>query len=291
MKLGLTANPEKPRALELARRTLAALGGRADVLLNPETRRALGVEGAEAPIESMQAEALIAIGGDGTFLRALRRSRLALLPINAGNVGLLAEIDGADPEALEAAIERLLTGSFTLEDRMKVAAEASGRPLGDATNEIVVHTSEVARMRLFEVAIDGQSVGRVRADGLLVASPTGSTSYALSAGGPIVDPTLDALLVSAIAPFQSAPRTLVVDPMRTVTVRLVGPGRAATVVVDGQEELTLEPGGRVVAYRSARRATFVRFGRRFFERLPGKRILPWDPAPGGGGDADLPPAA
>ncbi|HEV2316858.1 MAG TPA: NAD(+)/NADH kinase [Thermoplasmata archaeon] len=294
MRIGIVAHPNKPLALGLARRARARFEGKADVVLAPECHDAVDPHAAVEPIESMRADALVALGGDGTFLMTLQRSSVPLLPVNTGTVGFLAEVEGDHTAEFDRALDRLLEGRYQLEERMRVACQVNGKTLPDAINEVVVHTSNVAKMRLFEIAIDGRAVGRIRADGMIVATPTGSTSYSLSAMGPIVDPSIEALVVSSLAPFQSTPRAVVVDPLRTVGIRLVLPGKGGVVVVDGQAEEPVEPGGMVTCYRSPRKAVFIRFERRYFERLQGKHILPWPELSddgGGRGGPDLPPTA
>jgi NAD+ kinase len=275
VKIGVSANPHKPLALELARRAVERLQKGADVVLTDETHALVGLDVPHAPIERLEADAIVALGGDGTFLHTLQRSSVPLLPINAGTVGFLAEVDGAHRKAFEGALDRLVEGRYFVESRMKLACEVAGENLPDATNEVVVHTSQVAKMRLFELTLDGQPVGRLRADGLIVATPTGSTSYSLSALGPILDPAVEGIVVSALAPFQSSQRTVVVDPLKSVRVRLVHPEKEGVVVIDGQEERRLPGGSTVLIYRSSRKAEFLRFGTGFFRRLHGKKILPW----------------
>ena len=290
MKIGLTANPRKPAAMELARQAVGIIGDRAEVVLSDETA-AVAPSLAHAPLEEIDPEVLIAIGGDGTFLYALRRSDAPLLPINAGTVGVLAEVEARRPKEFEGAVERLLKGFYYLEERMKLAAVVGSLPVPDATNDFVVHSSQVGKMGLFEIAFDGHVVGRVRADGLIVASPTGSTAYSLSSLGPIVDPGLDALVLTSIAPFRVEARALVIEPLRTVRLRPIEAGRGAVVIADGQDEYPLAADAAVTVYRSPRRATLVRFGSRFFQRLQGKRILPWteEEPQGGAAGADLSP--
>ena len=275
MRIGISANPHKPLAVDLARRAAERLKSDAEVVLTDETARLVDLGLAHAPLPELTAEVLLAIGGDGTFLYTLQRSSVPLLPINAGTVGFLAEVDGANLPAFDGALERLLRGLYFIESRMKLASQIDGENLDDATNEVVVHTSQVAKMRLFEIAIDGRAVGRLRADGVILATATGSTSYSLSALGPILDPSVEGIVVSALAPFQSTQRAVVVDPLRTVRIRLVHPEKEGVVVIDGQSERKLPGGGSVTVYRSSRKAEFLRFGSRFFRRLQGKRILPW----------------
>jgi NAD+ kinase len=286
MKLGVTANPKKPPALMLAHRVIERIGSRAEVVVSDE---APGVAPGlpHAPLESIHPDVLIAIGGDGTFLYTMRRSDAPLLPINAGTVGVLAEVDGRTAPQLDDAVERLLGGRYFLEGRMKLAAQAGGTLLPDAVNEYVVHSTPVGKMGLFEIAFDGHVAGQIRADGVIVASPTGSTAYSLSSLGPIVDPALDAIVITTIAPFRLEPRSVVVEPLHTVQLKSIEEGRSAILIADGQTEVPLPFDGRVTIHRSPRRATLVRFGSRFFQRLSGKRILPWGEETDG---ADLPPA-
>ncbi|MGA7922385.1 MAG: hypothetical protein WCA77_00190, partial [Thermoplasmata archaeon] len=149
-----------------------------------------------------------------------------------------------------------------------------------------------AKMRLFEIEVDGRVFGRLRGDGIILATPTGSTSYALSSGGPIVDPTVEAIVMTSLAPFQVTQRAVLLDPMRLIGIRLVDPDKDALVVVDGQDEVPAPGGSRVLAYRSPRYAAIIRFESRFFERMQTHGILPWSAkVPQGVDDADLPPPA
>jgi NAD+ kinase len=278
VRIGIVAHPGKVAALDLARLAIDRLHGRAEVVLSPETRAALGIPAAEEPLETMRGDALLAFGGDGTFLMSVQRSPIPILPINTGTVGFLAEVEGDRPAQFEQAIERLLAGRYHIEERMRIACQVDGQSLPDAINEVVVHTSHVAKMREFEVSVDSTPLGRLRADGMIVATPTGSTSYSLSASGPIVDPTIEALIVAALAPFQAPPRAVVVDPLRSIGLRLVLPGKDGVVVVDGQTEMSVAAGALVRCYRSPRKAAFIRFADRYFQRLQGKHILPWPEA-------------
>jgi NAD+ kinase len=290
MKVALHANPHKPDAVALARRALASLAGRADVVLSEELA-AIDPARPRSAWERLDAEVLVAIGGDGTFLRALRRTSVPLLPVNAGTLGVLAEIDGAHDGDLETALDRLLARRYFLEERTKLAAELAGRPLPDATNEYVVHATQIGRMGLFEIAVDGRPQGRIRADGLIVATPTGSTAYALSSLGPIVDPDVDGIVLTAIAPFRVEARAVVLGGLRTVRIRSRREGAGAIVLPDGDGEEPLAAGEAVTVFRSPRRASLVRFGASYFDRLRGKRILPWsETGPEGPTDAVLPAA-
>jgi NAD+ kinase len=284
VRIGVHANPNKPKALDLARRLVSLVGSRAEVVASRETAElAPELMAHSQPLAQLRVDVLVAFGGDGTFLYALQRCDAALLPVNAGTVGFLSEVDGEKGPAFEGAVERLLRGAYFLEERMRIATQVGPTPLADAINEVVVHTSQVAKMRLFEIGIDRKPVGRLRADGIIVATPTGSTSYAMSASGPVIEPTLEAMVITALAPFQTTPRAVLVEPAHTVSIRLVAPDKDAVVVVDGQSETRLPGGSEVTCYRSPRKAVFVRLASRYFPRLYGTHILPWGPLRGNNG--------
>jgi NAD+ kinase len=290
MKIGLQANPRKPGALRLAQRLVDQVHGRAEVEVSEEAPT-VGADLPHRSLTSMRPDVVVAIGGDGTFLYTLGRTSAPVLPINAGTIGVLAEVSGDSPNGLDNAVERLLSGFYHLEERMKLGADLGGLPLPDATNEYVVHAAHAGKMGAFEVSFDEEVAGRIRADGVIVATPTGSTAYSMSSFGPIVDPGLDALILTAIAPFRAEARAIVVEPLHTLRLRNILPGREAVAIADGQTEFTMAPESALTVYRSPRRATFVRFGSTFFDRLRGKHILPWSEAGdvGGNDHADVPP--
>lgn len=272
ISVGITANPFNEKALSLARIIHDRLKDRVELVVARDTASALGLPG--EPLESIKADLLLALGGDGSLLYVLHRTDRPVLGINTGTVGFLAEVD-PESDTLDGALERVVRGAYICEDRMKIAARAGDRSLPDAVNEVVVHSAQVARMRQFEIAVDGKPLGRVRADGIILSTPTGSTSYALSTGGPIVDPAIDAFVVTAIAPYTGTPRPLVIAPLREVSVRTMEEDRETVIIVDGQREERLHRGEEVKFYRSPRRARFIRFSSHFFQRLQAKAIIPW----------------
>jgi NAD+ kinase len=277
VKIGVHANPHKQNALDLAQHLAAYVADRAEVVVSSETAELVpSLAPRSEPLSRFRVDVLVALGGDGTFLYALQRCSAPLLPVNAGTVGFLAEVDGDNRKVFEGALERLLRGAYFLEERMRIATQINSTHLADATNEVVIHTAQVAKMRQFEIGIDRKAVGRLRADGIIVATPTGSTSYAMSAMGPVIEPTLDAMVLTALAPFQTTQRAVLVDPAHTITVRMVAPDKDAVVVVDGQSEMRLPGGSQVICYRSPRKAVFIRFASQYFPRLYGRHIVPWD---------------
>jgi NAD+ kinase len=261
MRFGITANPRIPSAMDCAKHVLARLEPRHEVSLESDLAQALGRKG--MPLAHMKADVMLAIGGDGTILRALQLSDAKVLGINSGSLGFLAEISS---EEADAYLEKTARGDYTIEERMRLKVTVDGARLFDCTNEAVVHTAQIAKIRPFEVRLNDEVVERVRADGIIVATPTGSTSYSMSAGGPIVDPRVDAIIVTAIAPFKPASRPHVFPAQGQVRVRLEKP-KECLLVMDGQHESSLKGTEDVVLTASERRAKFIRFGRDFYRRI------------------------
>ena len=294
MRVGISANPSKPRAVEIAVRIIEKLSeAKVELAVSEELAPRIPSGPAVSALPDLRADVLVVVGGDGSFLYALRASSLPILPVNAGTVGVLAEVDGNRLGAIDEVVGRLLTGRFSLEPRLKLAVRVGDAVLPDAANDLALHPGEVARMGLFDLAIDGASVGRFRADGLVVATPVGSTGYALSVNGPVVDPLVDGIVLTTIAPFRASPRALVIDPFSTIELKVVEPRADALATIDGQVRALVPSGTLVRVSRSPRRATFVRFGAPFFERLRGKGILAWNDVDGEGRPpgADVPPGA
>ena len=200
---------------------------------------------------------LVVLGGDGTFLRAARavvRDDVPLLGINVGKVGFLSKVEAAD---LEKVLELLLAGRFTLEPRMALEGHIlrDGKPIGGdqlvALNDIVVARGSLARVVRLDTSIDDTHLASFVADGLVVASPTGSTGYSFSAGGPILGPTARNLVVTPIAGYLTTIRSVVVGPEAVVRTRIVD-AHEALVSVDGREDIPLAVGD-VVEVRAIER--------------------------------------
>jgi NAD+ kinase len=193
-------------------------------------------------------DALVVLGGDGTFLRASRAVAeidVPILGINLGKVGFLSKAEAAD---LETVLERIANGEFTFDERMVIEGRIR-RGGGDSDeaeryvdlNDIVVARGELARVCRLDVSIDDTHLATFIADGLVVASPTGSTGYSFSAGGPILDPVSRNLVVTPIAAYLSALRSVVASPEQVVRCRVVD-AHEALVSIDGREDQRLAVG-------------------------------------------------
>ena len=219
-----------------------------------------------SPLGEKNFDLVVTLGGDGTFLKGARTAAeldLPIVGINLGSLGFLTSVGMAE---LETALERVLTGSFALETRLRVAVHAPGAaaPIATALNEIgVVHT-EISRRTEIELFWGERSLGSYPGDGVLIATPTGSTAYALSAGGPIIEPTMDCLLVTPLAPHRLGMRPLVL-PSTSVLGAVAK--RPAHVLADGDPVMTLTPGMAIEIRKAARPTRLVRFDSDFWAVL------------------------
>lgn len=258
MMYGLIANPKVRNVRSIAQRVLNILGD--DVLLEKDVARIVGRTGQE--IEQMNVEILITIGGDGTILKAFQHNKAAVAGINAGLVGFLTSIDL--PE-VEDKIARIMDGQYNIEERIKLKIDLNDKRLEDCTNEAVIHTSHTSKMRHFEIYVDGDLAIDLRADGIIVSTPTGSTCYSMSVGGPIIDPGVQAFVISPIAPFKLYARPIVVPAASDIEIRLKD-DRDCVLVLDGQNEYRVGPDDVVKYSLSENRARFVKFGKGFYKR-------------------------
>jgi NAD+ kinase len=246
-------------------RALAAFLARRghNVLLDPETAQCTPLAGYSAvPIAELGREAKLAIviGGDGTMLSIARRLApygVPLIGVNQGRLGFLTDIALAD---MESALSAMLAGAYVEETRSLLEADLSrvsgGGEHALAFNDVVVNRGSLGSMIDLAVTIDGRFVYAMRGDGLIVATPTGSTAYALSAQGPIVDPIVAAILLVPVAPHAFTNRPIAVRDSVVIEIELLR-GKDAGLHCDGQADFALGEGDRVVVRRSAHRVRLL----------------------------------
>jgi NAD+ kinase len=233
----------------------------------------------EAPDAAVGCELVVALGGDGTFLRAAELARPAGVPmlgVNLGHVGFLAE---AEPQALDDTVEAIVNRRYDVEERVTVDAEivldgvVTSRAW--ALNEASLERMNRERMLEIAVAVDGRPLLRFGCDGLLCATPTGSTAYAFSAGGPIIWPNVDALLLVPNAAHALFSRPIIVAPGSVVDIDLVSAGHEAVLSCDGRRSFAVPAGARVRVRRGALPVKVVRLADvTFADRLVSKFQLP-----------------
>ena len=271
----LVVHQGRDQARDLARQAAAWLGERGhDVRLPAEDAEAVGLAelSTEADGLAKGADLAVALGGDGTMLRAVDLAAAQDVPVLGVNVGQLGYLTEVEPADLQAALERFLSGDYDVEARMlldvAVDAASGDSPCGPQTalNEAVVEKTPMGHTVRLAVTIDGDFFTTYATDGLIVATPTGSTAYAFSARGPIVAPEHRAMVLTPVSPHMLFDRTMILEPDAVVRLEVCG-DRAATVSVDGRNLGTLGEGDAVVCTASSHSARLVTFGGRNFHAI------------------------
>lgn len=266
MKILLVSRIDIPDALAFAGKVKAVLEKEGcEVTYDRDTAAVLGVPG--QPVDRTDAEVVIVVGGDGTILRTIQQMKIPVpvLGINWGEVGFLADLEPS--EALE--FVRRLPGGFSIEGRMRITFSRDGVFVGDALNEALIVTTRPAKMLRFSIYVDNVMTEQFRADGLLVSTPTGSTAYAMSAGGPIVDPQIEGFLLVPLAPYLLSSRPHLISSRRKVEIKLES-SKPANLVIDGQATIELGTSSTIEVTKSAFPALFVDVNRNFFEKVDNK---------------------
>lgn len=278
--IGLFPYIHKEEALSGARHIIDFLEARGvQAVLLPEAAQSLGRPDLAAPEEKFgtRAETVVALGGDGTMLAVARRMApwgIPILGINVGHLGFLTE---TDLEGTDTALENLLQGRYTLDERMMLRAEVyhDGRLEASylALNDVVINRGTMARIVTLPTFVDGEWVEDFRGDGLIVATPTGSTAYALAAGGPVVAPDIPVLLLTPICPHMLAVRPIILPPDSNVELR-VGGARQGEIrlTADGQSGQALEPESVIIVRRAREVAKLVHIRPEGFFRLLRSRL-------------------
>ena len=265
MRIGIIARHDAT-ALGMVRRVMRLLKGQ-EIILEPGLAKALKKRPGTLP-DLRNADAVITVGGDGTVLLAQQLApNVTIFGINLGGRGFLADIE---PNEVQTYLNVLLGRGFKHIERQMLAGSANGKQLPHALNDVVVSSANPGKTVDLKVTIDGNTAMDVRCDGVILATTTGSTAYAYAAGGPAIDPRIDAILVVPICPAHPTPHPIVAPAESRVAVETTHPRRDALVVVDGIPRANIKNCGRVEVKKSGAPARFCRcaeFYRKTREKL------------------------
>ncbi|MEM3773912.1 MAG: NAD(+)/NADH kinase [Candidatus Bathyarchaeia archaeon] len=271
--VGIVARYDKRNAIKLAEDLAAYIEKKGLEVYVEETLKGKVKKGGNfRPLEDMKTDLIITIGGDGTILRtcvAIPKPEPPILTINMGVRGFLTEVT---PKEAYTAVERCLKGDYITEKCAKLAITADNTKIPDALNEVLIAVDEPVKLLYARVTKNGEHVLDCQADGLMVATQTGSTGYSLSAGGPVLDPNVDAFVLTPICSL-SVLRSIVFPSDSKIMVTVLRPKRIM-VVVDGAYRHVLESENPYITVtRSENATTFIRFRENFYNRLRGRLIF------------------
>lgn len=264
MKIGITSRPDLDKAVDLTEKILNHLSELGEeIFLAAELAEALGEK--EVPLEKMDVDSLITIGGDGTVLRNLQIfPDTPILGINMGGRGFLADVK---PQEALNAIDELLKNELELIERERLSVEISGEQFADALNEGVVRSKEPSGVLNYKITIDGKKVEKNVGDGLITSTPTGSTAYAMAAGGPIMDPNVNAFLAVPLSTYRPIALPLVFPMDSTLDVELLEPDKKAYVTVDGQITREANQGDIISFKKSDDCVKFYNWKNKFYKKM------------------------
>ncbi|MHA1238680.1 MAG: NAD(+)/NADH kinase [Candidatus Odinarchaeia archaeon] len=219
----------------------------------------------------MNVDLVIIIGGDGTILytvRALPRPCPMILGVDMGYTGFLAEVK---PSEVYESLEKIFRGDYRTVETPLLSTVINDEVLPEALNEVFI-ASEPGKMVDILVYLNGTLLGRSLSDGLIIATPAGSTAYSLSAGGPIVDPALNVILVVPVCPFKHTMVPMVLSDEDEIVIKLNKPNRQALIIIDGQYQRTVEPKTSIRIRKSSEKVPFIRFKDNFYNKVRDKLL-------------------
>ncbi len=271
--VGLVARFDNKKAMKLAEelaRYLAAKG--LEVYIEDTLAKEIETEEDTVPLNRMKTDFIITIGGDGTVLRtciAIPKPESPILTVNMGIRGFLTEVQ---PEQAFEAVDKCLEEEFTLEKCMKLSASTADLELPDALNEVLITADEPAKLLYARIMKNEKLILNCQADGLMIATQTGSTGYSLSAGGPVLDPRVDAFVLTPVCAL-SVFRSIVFPADSSLTVEVLRP-RRTLVVIDGQHrEIVNSEVTSLKVTRSKYETSFIRLKENFYDRLRSRLIF------------------
>jgi NAD+ kinase len=218
-------------------------------------------------IQDFDTDLILVLGGDGAILKTIELvggKKMPVLGINFGKMGFLTEIKKNE---WKGALDRILKGNYTVEKRNKIEVLIDGKKIGNALNEAVVMTSEPVKMLNLKVFVDEHTAELVRADGIIISTPTGSTAYSMSAGGPIMDPEVSAFIITSICPFKMGVRSFVVPQKSKIRVTAAKPKKESLLVIDGEHRTNVSPKSEVQVRLSKERVYFIKLDGDFYKRI------------------------
>ena len=266
-KIGVIAKTPSKDAIVVAKRVYRLLVDRSlTPVLEQNLAKSLRLQGGRS-VKAMNVDLMITLGGDGTVLKTVREmpdNKTPILAVNLGRRGYLTEVE-PDLDKFEESFDKWLKGDFQIEEHWRVSVSQNGRHLADCLNEALLLPGTLDKMVNVSVDQNGHRVIKARADGFMVATPTGSTAHSFSAGGPVLETSLDVLVLTMIAPLQPV-RSLVVPANKKLTVTLEEPGPTAMLIIDGTPIKPIGLKQSIELRKSARNTRFVRFGDTFLQR-------------------------
>ncbi len=264
MKWGLVYNIHVKKAVSLANDVHDFLNENGEVFVEKSFTKEKNLAGYSLEEINKKADIVVTVGGDGTILRALEKVEKPVFAINSGGMGFLSEVES---KYATGGLKQVIAGDYNVEERAKLKIMLDGKRLPDAANEVTVQTCRIAKIMYLQIFVEDDLIETLGADGVIIATPTGSTSYALSVGGPILDPSVNAMVIAPLAPFKLSARPWVVPLEKKIGIKLLAKSKDCKLVIDGENPQNVTTDSDIVITGSEKKARFVRFGESFYQMV------------------------
>lgn len=264
MKWGLVCKPGAKSTISLAKDVYDFLMENGDVFAEKSFADETKLKGCSLEEINKKSDIVVVLGGDGTILWTLQGVDKPVFAINSGGMGFLSEVES---KYAIGGLKQVIEGKYNIEERAKLKITVDGKRLPDATNEVTVQTARIAKIMYLQLFVEGERFETLGADGIIIATPTGSTSYALSVGGPIMDPSVNAMVIAPLAPFRLSARPWVVPLDKKIGVKILPQTKESKLVIDGNYSQNVATDSDIIVTGSEKKAKFVRFGESFYQMV------------------------
>jgi len=237
-----------------------------EIIVEPNLAKLMKSTSHSMPLNKMRADLIVAIGGDGTLLKTalhIPRPETPILAVNMGKRGFLTEIE---PEEMLTAVDKYIKGDYVLETCSKLSSAVGRKKMPDALNEFLIASTSLSKVIGLRILKDKRLITEYYCDGLIIATPTGSTAHSLSAGGSVLDPDLDAFILTPICPLTPTP-SIIFSYKNTIQIQLIKMKKKVRVSIDGQYQILINKKNEINIKKSKHQTRLVRFKKKFYNRL------------------------
>ena len=269
MNWGIVCKKNAKKTLSLAQSVNEYLSENGKVFPEKSFAKSVGFRGFTLKEINKKVDIVVTIGGDVTILMTLEEIEKPIFAINSGGMGFLAEVESK--YALEG-LHRVIDGNYNIEERAKLKIMLDNTRLADAVNEVTVQSDRIAKILYLKIFVDDDLIETMGADGVIVATPTGSTSYSLSVGGPIMDPSVNAMIIAPLAPFKLSARPWIIPLDKNIKMKLLAKSKETKLVIDGREARSVTSDNEINVTGSEKKVKFIRFGESFYQMVRLKLI-------------------
>jgi NAD+ kinase len=264
MKWGLVCNYKGKKPISLGEDVYNFLKDEGAVFAETLFAKEIGVKGYSLEEINKNSDIVVTVGGDGTILWTLESVDKPIFAINSGGMGFLSEVES---KYAIGGLKQVISGDYNVVERAKLKTLLNSKRLPDAANEVTIQTAKIAKIMYLQLFVDGELFETLGADGIILSTPTGSTSYALSVGGPIMDPSVNALIVAPLAPFRLSSRPWIVPLDKKISVKILPKTKESKLVIDGNYAENVTTDSEIEITGSEKKARFIRFGESFYQMV------------------------